>query len=63
MAAPVCTAAEARQVHWCRMWLLAIAVLHWIVFYLMTQAAPEASSGTLTRARSLLCLFVEPHWR
>jgi thiosulfate reductase cytochrome b subunit len=43
---------EIRQVHWCRMWMLAIAILHWIVFYLLTQTSSTAASGTGTRLRS-----------
>ena len=47
--------AETRLQHRCRMGLLAVAVLHWIVFYLMTQsgAAPVSGSGNYTRARKL----------
>ena len=46
---------ETRLQHHCRMGLLAVAVLHWIVFYLMTQsgAAPVSGSGNYTRARKL----------
>jgi hypothetical protein len=44
---------EARQVHWCRMGLLGVAVLHWVVFYLLTQTAPRAdASWNFTRMRS-----------
>ena len=38
--------------HRCRMGLLAVAILHWIVFYLMTQTAPAEVSGNATRARA-----------
>jgi hypothetical protein len=43
---------EARLVHWCRMGLLAVGILHWIVFYLLTQSGPTEVSGTVTRART-----------
>ena len=41
--------------HRCRMGLLAVAVLHWIVFYLLTQsgAAPVSGSDNFTRVRKL----------
>jgi hypothetical protein len=32
--------------HWCRMGLLAVAILHWIVFYLLTQSGPDPSPGS-----------------
>ena len=45
---------ELRLEHRCRMGLLAVGILHWIVFYLLTQtgAPPVAGSGNITRARS-----------
>ena len=43
---------ELRLEHRCRMGLLAVAILHWIVFYLMTQAGPAEVSGHVTRARA-----------
>ena len=47
---------ELRLEHRCRMGLLAVGVLHWIVFYLLTQSGPPPASGTgnVTRARTLL---------
>jgi hypothetical protein len=44
---------ESRLEHRCRMGLLAVAILHWIVFYLMTQTAPPEVSGNVTRARRM----------
>ena len=46
---------ETRLEHHCRMGLLAVAILHWIVFYLLTQsvAPPTSESGNFTRARRL----------
>ena len=41
--------------HQCRMGLLAVGILHWIVFYLLTQSGPNPSAGSenVTRARRL----------
>jgi hypothetical protein len=33
---------SARDVHRCRMWLLVIAVLHWVCFFLMVHATTTA---------------------
>ena len=40
----------------CRMGLLAVGILHWIVFYLLTQTGtpPVAGSGNLDRVRTFL---------
>jgi hypothetical protein len=48
---------EARLVHWCRMGLLAVGILHWMVFYLLTRTGPAEVSSTITRARSLFCFY------
>ena len=43
---------ESRLLHWCRMGLLGVAILHWIVFYLLTQANPLESSGATPQRQS-----------
>ena len=37
---------ELRLEHRCRMGLLAVGILHWIVFYLLTQSGPVPVSGS-----------------
>lgn len=46
---------ELRLEHRCRMGLLAVGILHWIVFYLLTQSspAPVAGSGNFSRIQRL----------
>jgi hypothetical protein len=44
---------ELRLEHRCRMGLLAVGILHWIVFYLLTQTVPPEVSGNVTRARRM----------
>jgi hypothetical protein len=37
-----CGMTETQQLErFCRMWLLAIAVLHWVVFFLLVQTTPS----------------------
>jgi hypothetical protein len=44
---------ELRLEHRCRMGLLAVGILHWIVFYLLTQSGTPEVSGNVTRARRM----------
>ena len=44
---------ELRLEHRCRMGLLAVGILHWIVFYLLTQTVPAEVSGNATRMRRM----------
>lgn len=50
---------ELRLEHRCRMGLLAVGILHWIVFYLLTQtgAPPAAGSGSVNRVGSFLAQY------
>ena len=47
---------ELHLEHRCRMGLLAVGILHWIVFYLLTQAnaLPVSGTGNATRVRTFL---------
>jgi hypothetical protein len=57
---------EEREVQMCRLWMLAIAILHWFVFYLLTQSSsphavnpdpvPSALAGLIRASRALLSL-------
>jgi hypothetical protein len=49
-----------RDVQLCRMWLLIIAVLHWVCFFLMVHATTPRESATSPPAFSNLAQSVSP---
>lgn len=49
-----------RDVHHLRMWLLVIAVLHWVCFFLMVHATSPRESATSPAVFSNLAQNVSP---
>jgi len=51
-----------RDVHLLRMWLLVIAVLHWVCFFLMVHATPPRKSADAPLVPSNYARAVIPGW-